>query len=529
MVKKSAKKKARVQGIVKDDIVREISKINRIPSLAELNKLSQKRSNSSSSRGSSGHAMTKAHNSIGSALSKLTNSTVSEIVAGMALPCDHPTKRIKIGYSSDPTGVAQPFVSFSYNATAVSVAGGNAGYGSILMFRDVLRATATFYPDTAAYTYNIYFNNPSLTEGFTLTYKWAEATVNPLPMAYALSSGGEGPHGSTLYCGEHEGRLGIFMNYEETITFTGGSAAYQLVVYYLSGQRWQLVTVISSSGTPAVAAYANTAGSSISGYYAFEIAQVVSTSAESTISAVLTTSANQDVWGFAPIPNVNNKATSFTGIRVNAASCLMSCTASDLNANGTIVAAQFNSSYDWARTMNAGFDNILADISSTSSNYAGPAKNGCYGFLKPSNAADFDFQMPFMVDATSEAVTSYNFKIVSPSPMMWFVFQTGLTSSSYPGSEFQVTQHWGVEFTTYDPWYEKLPCYLSASVFEQAMTALSQIQQFHENKVHWKDILAQIKKFAMITPEILGLLSTAVPQLRPAALIAGGIKGYFKG
>lgn len=443
----------------------------------------------------------------------LNPTTLSPIIASFALPCDYPVVRIRNSYAADPTAVANPFTSFAYNATVAASTSANLGYASILMFRDVLRSYATFLPASPTYQYNLLFYNSSTNaEGDNVVFNWRFATVNLLPIAYAQNSVGFAPHGQVLYCGTHQNRRGIWLNINDTITFTSSNTA-DIMVYYLSGAQWTIINSVAIT-TSAVVGPTTTAG-----YYAFEIAAPAVSAGAGTLTGVLANSGG-DVWGFNPIPNVASKQVSLTGVRVGAFSFLMTNTASDLNASGTIVAAQFNNGLDWVRSIGEGFASVLSTISATSGSYSGAAKMGCYGFAKPVNVGDLDFQLPFMADSASGAITTWDFPLVSKSPIVWTVANTAVVGGSYPGSSFQATLHYGVEFTTYDPWFEKLPPVGSSAVFDEAMTALSMLPQFYENPIHWADIAAFIKKAASVVPGMLGIASEAFPVLKPAAAIA---------
>jgi hypothetical protein len=174
---------------------------------------------------------------------------------------------------------------------------------------------------------------------------------------------------------------------------------------------------------------------------------------------------------------------------------LVSNTAPTLNNNGNCAMTQFDPGVDVADVVNQ-FANGYQMVSQDTNAYVGSWINGMYGFLKPSDPSDFHMQHPFSYDPFADVMQNCSFPLVPSSGYLCSVFQVsvdaGATTYSAGAGHYIMTT--SVEFSTTDIWFNSENPGPSDKAFEQASILLRPLPQFHENPLHFSDIMGWIKK-----------------------------------
>jgi hypothetical protein len=367
-----------------------------------------------------------------------------------------------------------------------------SGSYTTYLFRDILRNQIQFvaYPGTvsvpATYSYTAQFvaNGTTLTPAFTYPADSYEEVAIDFQSLLDTNAGSTSasfyhPHGPALYPGLALGLKCIYMDIGATMTFTQTTTynSMHLHVKKWDGDSFNNVATTTFTFLSSIAAFTPTS----QGYYAFSLTDT--TPESDTVSAVL--SGNGDVFGHLTIPQVEGQLVNLTQARVLANSVLLSNTASALNVEGSIWAAQFPGSDMWYDRQTSAQIGIAREM------YDGRAAKGCYGWLKPYKTSDFDYRP--VITHYNGVVTNCSFPLENSSPFVVMVVNTVSTGLTYPGLDLLQTNAVAIEFVTQSQWYESELPYLSTLQRIQAVDALERIPQFHENPTHLEMIYRMAK------------------------------------
>lgn len=384
------------------------------------------------------------------------------------------------------------------------------------LFRDVLRSTVQFVANptvggvTPTYSYTAQFVTNSALALYTLYPADAseEVELDVLSLydtnAASTSSTFFHPHGPVLYPGQALGRKAIYMDIGAVITWTQsvGSSSMELLTYLWDGMNFNLVgTKISFAASTAV--FTVTAGTYSQGYYAFAVQDTSATA--NHLSAILT--GNGDVFGHRSIPQVEGQLINLQQSRVLANSLLISNTASAMNVEGSVWAAQFPGSELWYNRQTSASIGLARDL------YDGRAATGVYGWLKPYKTSDFDYRA--VISQNGSIVTNSSFPLDNSSPFIVMTVNTVSTGTTWPGLDLLLTQAMAIEFVTQSQWYENELPMMTTLARIQAIDKLEAVPQFSENPTHLENIWESIKYGGRFIKENRSAIGGAVAALYP--------------
>jgi hypothetical protein len=475
----------------------------------------------------------KASGFMNQALSAAAANT-KNVAAMLSLPHEHPPVRFADEYTGRPTAIASPYIVKSF-----SVAQSTLGAYMVMAFRDLLRSVIEFVPNAGLYNYAVQFPNYSPSQPNQATFTVQPSQAIPIPFCCADFVGG-GPgsnavHGQKLYAGTHQNRRGFWMNegdaFQVTPVVAGSLSPLQTTMeaYYLTGGEWVSVLDVLPDVLGAVISVSviNT------GYWAFEIFDNRLPPTPYDITANIVSSTSMDKFAHLCMTNVQVHEESITGARVMGVGLLVSNTAPTLNNNGNCAMTQFDPGVDIADVVNQ-YANGYQMVSQDTNAYVGSWINGMYGFLKPSDPADFHMQHPFSYDPFADVMQNCSFPLVPTSGYLCAVFQVSVDagSTTYSAGAGHYIMTTSVEFSTTDIWFNSENPGPSDKSFEQAAILLRPLPQFHENPLHFSDIMGWIKKigqqgaqygvdFMTVLSKVLG--SSSSPMLHTLVGTAGSL------
>jgi len=327
--------------------------------------------------------------------------------------------------------------------------------------------------------------------------------VRPLPLlwlndAFIGDADKFHPHGNRLYCGEAEGKTGVWMDASSqhsgtfTVKIENGGTLYP---FRLVGTSWEPLTSVGTASGSA------TFTTTRAGYFSFEI----SMNSKSKVSAILKSKAGS--LAHLPMNGVTDKLAVLQSIRTTAASIMITCEASALQKAGAVCGYQAPAGNTWYGFATSG--NPYSAISQLSGAVCKELKNGMYGFLRPASVLDFSMDVPIVLDKGSVVKATYS--LVPEHEFLIIAAKTPEVGGYYPGGDCYLTACWGVEVRTSDPWFAMIPPQISSTEYSRHLEILKSVPQWHENPLHFSDIVNFLsgagKKVLKYGPGILGALS----------------------
>jgi hypothetical protein len=369
-----------------------------------------------------------------------------------------------------------------------------AGVSFVALFRDALRAMVILQPNPSntPYQYDAVFYSPS--SPYSTSYFISGANydsssqIHPLWWVFNSAPGTFDPHQGYLFPGATSRGTYVWVDYGASITFTQATAdttAYIDVDIWSYGEDFTDGSPLTFT-TSTILTYTPGTTQRNGVYASFTYTNGVAV-AGNHISIKLTGAG--DVMGHWSVPEAKQHLLYLDLYRVNAASLMVSNCASDLTVNGTIDAAYLEPEKPFMAYTSA--DKITKignnDISRRK------FKNGCYAFLKPSNPTDLNYRDGSGFDALSNP-THASFPLEDGSRYLVMLLVTQASGGVSTGLDFYVSFEMNLEFQTTDPWPE---CHLSNSSYQEyiaAMNLVKTIPMFHDNPLHYADIMSGIRQ-----------------------------------
>lgn len=358
------------------------------------------------------------------------------------------------------------------------------------LFRDPLRAIVTFVANPSGKSYNYtsrHYNAITNLVATTVPVLAHTSNSQPINILYLVdanlgSSTNLHPHSNTLYPGLVDGQSYVWGDSGATFTFAQGvsdTSAYIDVLLFDGQIGANIARTAAFSGS----AVTYTTGQA--GYFAFNY--VVGTyNVGQTVSVAV--SGSGDVFGHLAMPYVDTHLIDLVRVRVLSASILLSNVASQLNKEGSLYVAQFQTSKLW-------WENLApTQIAAARNSYVGPMEKGVYGFLKPASARDFEYVTSTTVN--NGVISTTGFDLTAPLEYVAVATVSVGVGTTFPGLDALVTYNHAIEFVTEDQFFEaELPMYTVQQV-QTAMEEVSAIPQFYENPIHLAAIGSLLMKGA---------------------------------
>jgi len=465
--------------------------------------------------------------------------------------------------AEQPSAVAQQHVYQEFiQSTCVDQTELPLGTSMVAIFRDCLRAMVVWTPNPTptAPSYYAYQANFSVTSMTWTTSSWnatgnkSETPVDvlywtyvPTSQTFPLVSGSSivptvaswAPHGQFLYPGSKTlpspsaGVSYVFLDKGDTLitscTFAGSTdAGVQIKMYRYSGPQtvdslemtFELSTGISSGSQ-----VYNFHPVSSTGYYCLTINDTTAGSSD-FLSLAVYVYGNGDCFTHSALPSVATDPKFFNNARINAASLLITNTASDLNASGRVTGANFaNGSEQWCDHLTA--DQIKATSTLPSCQTTVQAfKTGLYTYIRPVVATEMTFQNYASYSANG-VLTQTNFHLDDSRPYTMVYMQCAPTAGTspsttiVPGLEFLIHYDAALEYITDTQLVEVHPATGRTVDYMSAMDILRGAPVFFENPLH----LAGLAHIASHVGKYLG--AQALGSI--GSFVREKLKGHAKG
>lgn len=445
--------------------------------------------------------------------------------ASYCLPHEMPPVRYAGTFASTPTAVCNPYYLRAQDFT-IGATGSPAipnGQHFVAAFRNTLRALVEHVcnPLNLSATYNAMFydgGNWSVNCPIRDTASRATVLVDPnyFVDAFPTSSAYAHPHGDVLYVGSHQSRRGFWVDANSThaavVQFNFAAGNPIVKAYVLEGDDWSPSDEITATSSTAVFSITS------SGYYAFEILPVATMSTLYTLTMI----CSSDFMGHRPVPYLNTKQASIQAVRTNAVSIMLTCEAAPITASGKVTGLQTPAGVAWTNYLGTGCFNRVASSQGASTRQL---INGTYGFLKPSQQRDFDMDTPFTISGGT--VVGMDYDLIPQHDYLVIAAETAASgSSTYPGGDCYLTAAWGLEFRTDDVWFVSIPPTLTTEEFNKQVAAIKYLQQWHDNPLHFSDIVNFFKtagrSVLKYAPSVLSALATVpTPYARHLGIASG--------
>lgn len=478
---------------------------------------------------------------------------VKAVAASYALPIDMDPIRPADIYAAAPTAITKVLtrqkIAWDPGNSTIDAQLSRTDWGAMI-FKDLSRHIVN---------YSVLGNNPNyaynwLSDLSTMSKTWninGGAVVDVNPAGAAATPNELQPHGPILYAGKSGERSGVWLDggttanntdTQLTITFADvtGLAASDVVVtvYRYRAGEWQEITnwvALIGGGTNFM-----TLNVLESGYYCFTIDTGGLSNTWSTTFTVEASYNNSTTWAHLAANNLFNNLCNIDKFRCFGLGVLYQNEASELNSQGNILGVQMSGNTDWydglaagpvggASPGNTNFYNTVFQLRAANSKLL---KNGIYGFRKPQGDYELEFRneirkvglnayynngdpgaLPSGVSTTATAF----FNLDDPSDYLVLAASAKIAGA---GDGILVVGM-GVEYSTENAWIGVEPAATPKALFDQGIAVLKDVPQWHENPVHWDEILDSISNAATSIAPALRLIPTVGPVLSTVAGVGG--------
>jgi len=464
---------------------------------------------------------------------------VQKMALSLALPLTFPPLRIPSCFRSTATAVAKIYdigaVDFT-NPTDDTTGWVVQGAYFMAVSRNPLRACIKYLPQGAGgfrqtYVGGLWFQPSPGISGFTQNWEASEQLGTTgdilmpvkIPIAWVQDTTSSGsppsqyhPHYERLFAVEHNGEWGIWVdgtqNHMARISWLNvvSPDAYTIHVYKFNGDVWQYL-VSQKSTNASLDIFLKDYG-----YYSFRYTGP----ANCKLAGTMFVSA--DSFGHWPLPDIAEILNMVSNIAVTSMAAMLSCSASMLNAEGSMAGVQTPANSPWYDVLNNGNNNPVSAIlrykGSTQSRRTN-LKDGIYGFGLPDD--NTDFVMKPLTRENSQGVVCYENPLQNSSSWLVIAALTGATTIGLGalGGDLYSTCAWGVELQTNSCWFNSMPVSIAVTnaEFQLALELLARTEQWHENPLHFSDVIAAIRGFGRRVFRVLPHFAAALAPVYPAA------------
>lgn len=422
----------------------------------------------------------------------------ARVMRMLAAPMQNDPVRFSGDFTADKTSLSSPWdvIDVPWDVTNDA----NKEF-SFFLFRDPLRALV-FYDvnsTTKETQYDFYMIDKDGTSTLTPTYtSYREEIGEYLPMQWNYAQYHDNgdhwkPHGSFIYPGKDNVRnsdlyfiwldVDTAVNFAATATGTAGQAIWSIRAWkWDNGQLDAIDGVVTiTSGAPDQGTF----DIHESAYYGFEmgLSHCDISSSDITFSLIKYT-ADVPVFCHQDLPDMDENIGSAEGIRTLAATGLYTNTSPTLADGGKITGFQFKNTEAWYDV--ATFD----EMAKRNDAYNGKAKDGIYGFLRPSDEKDFERSKSYRLK--NGVLANVGYPLMPEGDYLGFC----VSIDKKEDRSGRITLSFALDFSTTDTWRPISADRIDPKIFKDAILATARLPQFHENPLHLKDIFAFIKKAA---------------------------------
>jgi hypothetical protein len=217
--------------------------------------------------------------------------------------------------------------------------------------------------------------------------------------------------------------------------------------------------------------------------------------------------SNHSVFCHLSIKDLENNVNSLSGVRFNALSLMYTNKAAELYKSGLTVGVQCPQGSDWTEFIGTGESSPYSQLSSINDAVAMEARNGIYGFLKPTKPSDFDFKS--WIDCRGGSVVA-SYEDLDEDVAFLAIANAIPADNGGASQAGQWTICHGIEAGSLDVWRDTQHTSLDPQICDEALNLIRDLPQFYENPLHFADLVSKVK--------------TAVKKYAPTIL--KGIKDY---
>lgn len=440
------------------------------------------------------------------------------IAMSIAAPMQYPVHRFASDFTTNQTAIANPWE--RVNATWYSSAAPGVLLPSATLpcfvFRSLERAAVVFEPNGAAvpWQYQLYGTDEAY-EGplasFNQTVRTGSGNTTYLHIPYAKPLTTYAPHGATFFAGRpKEAPAGRFfwLNKTDTLTVTCatpvvGGNTYAITIFLdfwdadegvVEGKTAIIQQSLFAVGgvTTATSVISALTGVNVqSGYYALRVMLRLTNGGTEQYGSAITMQfydlkfgSNAECFGHRSAADYGLNVTSVSGARVQAAAVRYCNVAAFNDLQGQVTVYQFPKAKHWKQQLD------YTVVASTNDSETFDVKEGAYAFLKPQSSKDFELQ----------TYTQSKFGILCDSyyPLKeehgFLVAYCNITTAAGRSGFFEICH--GVEYESSDVWRATDIASSRVSDWRAAMNIVKNLDQYHRNKTHLKEILSKIKQAA---------------------------------
>lgn len=474
----------------------------------------------------------------------------------LALPGDAQPVRVRDTFTAQKSAVAKLFdrpVPTIIGANVANVFGPMDGTETfIVVFRNALRAyvqNIQVASNAHGYKYHMKFGEVAdavaLYTSIVVDNQGGDIWVNPSWLDN-YNGGGvytDAPHGPRLYPGIFRGIKYVWID-SPPANSTAAAGGIELVAgtAVLASDFFNLELWDYNDGNPFLATSVNALGGAVfapgatigvasvprSGYYAVKVIAYNAGTNHTIQIGINTVSSACNYAAHLPLPQIVQNQTRVGAARVIGASGMISNRTPQAYRGGTIVAYQPPKGEHWTSyyfsSNIGGFYSVFRSISALNSARAFDGATGCYGFVKVEDQIELEYGLPFKF-TDNQQVSSSSFPLDDTSFIIIAMQMPPLAQGSVavPPQSLQYSFDFNVEYTTEDQWSDKENTTNLPEDWTAALVAVSSMEQFYENPIHWLAIRKTLGRLASIGGTIL----SAFPQTAFLAPVANGLSQWL--
>lgn len=463
---------------------------------------------------------------------------VAAIAGAICLPGDCAPVRMRDTFTSEKSAVCQPFAKPVIDWPDTPSPAGEtltlpSTQFSAMVFRHPLRSYILNNKNHLNATAIYQWNDPVEGANFHCP---ASDGVDCTPN-YATFVSGTAFHDTTLYAGMDRdaktyiwvdsSSTGIVKLYNQSGRTIAIGEAFVFEMYgFNSGQPYLVEsTEITRTSTCVQGAALYTFNVPISDYYRIRVvnATPVGNAAYNAggISFSVQSTCTGEIFEHHATPGIAGNKTRISAYRNIGCALWMQNLSAAQYISGNWIACQFGKANYWDAVLSEGPDPFTY-ISTKRGEKDYLLPKGYYGFLKPTEEKDLEYQVPFEISKADNAedVEPRTYPLDDEEFLIW-IGKTAVGSTL--NKDLQPTFYFSGEFTSEDMWTDTEPANTSPDDWSNALMIVSSMQQHYENPIHWKTIVRTIGRFAAIGAPLLNL----IPYTRPFAGLVAGIGGVL--
>lgn len=429
-------------------------------------------------------------------------------------------------FSQQDTALADPF---SLSQPDFGETGGvypifSDNQGAAFLFRGVECAAIVYIQNSAGdpKDYKVQFRTQGVMTGspeYTLPPYGELELLTPYAVTNSTTFS---PHGTNLYAGAVSGSSQRFLWVDEgdqisvnhsLVTGTSADVTYVLDRYDATGLNKAVKNVaVTVTALPSVQILK--AIGEPPGYYALRLESDSATATNLQINA-LTIYGTGSCMAHLSLPDFEKNWLRESGVRINCCSMMYSNTSPVMELGGTISGCQFGSKTDWMDLLKL---DIVTAVQRVKGSQTMDIRRGMHGFLKPTQPEDFRIQAYSEIDDLGNFVDSF-YPLDNRGSFLVFAMAA---PGAGQGNEGYLTLRYGIEYLTQDTWASTGPADVPDEAFKEALGYLRNLDQFHENPSHFKEIWKKIKEGAK---KVFNFMVTKGPGIIKGVQQVGEILG----